>query len=258
MNGHGTFLARCNSVNGKLGAGVYIATHKNIFLCRLIGQAVCHSAVAATQLHLGAVQQVTPFNRLANAQVHMAARHGLGLVLVINRGKAAVLVQHGQALLKHNTGDLAVLRQDLLGTPAAVHIYALNPGFFHLFNRGRHSVPALQAEHRHAVCTAAHGGTSHINRHIAAANYNHFTLYRVIRVAANGAQKVYSGHDALGVLTGNTRLAAALATNSDIKGLVALGAQFVQGNILAHFNAAANVYTHFTDHINLRSHHIFF
>ena len=131
----------------------------------------------------------------------MAARHGLGLVLVINRGKAAVLVQHGQALLKHNTGDLAVLRQDLPGAPAAVHSYALDLGFFHLFNRGRHSVPALQAEHRHTVCSAAHGGTGHINRHIAAANYYHFTLYRVIRVAANGAQKVHSGHYALGVLT---------------------------------------------------------
>ena len=51
MNGNGALLAGGNRVDGKFGAGVDVAAHEDIRLCRLIGNRVGHSTLAAAQLH---------------------------------------------------------------------------------------------------------------------------------------------------------------------------------------------------------------
>ena len=60
-----------------------------------------------------------------------------------------------------------------------------------------------------------------------------------------------SGH-ALCALTRNARKASTLAAYCHIEGFVALCAQLVKGDVLAHFHACAYLYTYFTHYVDFR------
>ena len=55
MDRNCALLTGGNRVNGEFGASVNISAHKEIRLCRLIGNRVGHSALAAAQLYLRAL-----------------------------------------------------------------------------------------------------------------------------------------------------------------------------------------------------------
>src|SRR5699024_10118217 len=92
VNGHCTLLARGNGVDGEAGAGVHVAAHKHVRLGGLIGQRVCLGPAAATQLHGAADEQPAPLDALADAHEHPVTGYGHGILLVVDRGEAAVCV----------------------------------------------------------------------------------------------------------------------------------------------------------------------
>ena len=66
MDGHGGLVAGGDGVDGKAGAGVDVAAHKDVWLGGLVGLGIGKGTLAAAELHLGASQQVAPHNGLAN------------------------------------------------------------------------------------------------------------------------------------------------------------------------------------------------
>ena len=71
-------------------------------------------------------------------------------------------------------------------------------------------------------------------------------------VLRNLMEEVHGGQNALGVLAGDIGFPAALAADGEIKGLVALAPQVIQGHILADLHAAANLHAHLPQHIDFR------
>ena len=258
MDGHRALLAGGNGLDGKAGAGVDVAAHEHVGLGGLVGESVRRGAPAAGQLHLAALQQIAPENALANAQDDLFAGHGQGVVFVVDGGEAALGVQHRNAPLEHHAGDLAVPGEDLLGAPAAVQLHLLGLGFGHFLRVGGHGVFGLQADHGNFLRAAAAGAAGRVDGHVAAADDHGALCRRGVHVLRHRVQKVHRGEHALGVLAGHAGLAAALAAYGDVEGLVAFGAKLVQGHVLAHFHAAADVHAHGADDVDLGVHHVLF
>ena len=54
MDGHRGLVAGGDSVDGKAGAGVDVAAHKDVWLGGLVGLGIGKGTLAAAELHLGA------------------------------------------------------------------------------------------------------------------------------------------------------------------------------------------------------------
>ena len=64
VDGNGTLTSGGDGIDGKFGAGVYVAAHKNVRLRGLVGQTVGLGPISSAQFHLGAIQQAAPLNAL--------------------------------------------------------------------------------------------------------------------------------------------------------------------------------------------------
>ena len=251
VDGDSALAACSDGINGELGAGVHITAHEDVGLIGLIGEAVGHSAVAATQCHLGACQQVAPLDALTDGEEHMLALHCHGVVLIIGGAEATLGIPHAYAALKDDAADLAVLGKDLLGTPTAVDGNALFRGLADLLFRGGHTVTGLEAVHIDALCAAAVCAASHIDGHVTAAYHNGAACHLVALVCAHGTEEVNSGHNALSRFAVHASKATALTADGNVEGLVALVAELLDGDVLANFHAAFDLHAHGTDHVDL-------
>ena len=123
-------------------------------------------------MDLGAFQKIAPLRGLPDGHQNIAAGNGDRLFLVIDRGKAMLLVVDRYALLEYDRGDFAVFREHFLRAPS---VHDGNAFFFHLcdlvLGRG-HFAAGLQAEHcDFAVCHTKRCA-GYVRRDIAAANYD--------------------------------------------------------------------------------------
>ena len=251
VDGDSTLAACGDSINGELGAGVHITAHEDVGLVGLIGEAVGHSAVAATQCHLGACQQVAPLDALTDGEEHVLTLHRHGVVLVIGGAEATLSIPNAYAALKDDAAYLSVLGKDLLGTPTAVDGNALFRGLADLLFRGGHTVTGLEAVHIDAVCAAAVCAASHIDGYVTAAYHNGAACHLIALVCAHGTEEVHSGHDALSRFAVHACKASALTADGDVEGLVALVAELLNGDVLANFHAAFDLHAHGADHVDL-------
>ena len=169
VHGLRRFLAVRNGVDGKTCAVSNIAADKNIRLAGLEGQGIMNRAAASSQLHLRPLEQVAPLRGLSDCLKNRAAGDRDGLLLIILRVKAPLRILDLQTAPEHDSGHSAVFREDFLRSPAAADLNALAPGIRHLIGRRGHLLLTLEAEHRHPARRAAHCGSGHIHRHIAAA-----------------------------------------------------------------------------------------
>ena len=155
VDGDGTLTSGGDGIDGKFGAGVYVAAHKNVGLRGLVGQAVGLGPISSAQFHLGALQQAAPLDALTDGQEDPVAGNGFGVGFVIGGTKAPAFVPDGDAALEDDAGDFAVFRKDFFGAPAAVQADTFLGGLSDFFLGGGHLFPRLQAEHGDAVRAAA-------------------------------------------------------------------------------------------------------
>ena len=252
MDGHGGLVAGGDGIDGKAGASVDVAAHKDVGLGSLIGLGIGKSTLAAAKLHLGASQQVAPHNGLANRHDDTVGIDTAQIVLVVLGRKPALVVKDTRAALEGDTAHTAGLVQvNLLGTPAAADVSAVLNGLATLFLAGGHLGLALQAEHLNVLGTQAAGVAGHVDGHVAAAHHNGAAGQRVDLAAVDLAQEVDGHGHILGVLARNTGKAAALAANSHVEGLKALLAQLVECYVATDLHAIAELGAHQANDLDL-------
>ena len=252
MDGHGGLVTGGNGVDGKAGAGVDVAAHKDVWLGGLVGLGIGKGTLAAAELHLGASQQVAPHNGLANRHDDTVGIDTAQIVLVVLGRKTALVVKDTRAALEGNTAHTTGLVQViLLGTPAAADVCAVLDGLATLFLAGGHLRLALQAEHLNVLGAQAAGVAGHVDGHVAAAHHDGAAGQRVDLAAVDLAQEVDGHGHVIGILARNTGKAAALAADGNIKGLKALLAQLVECHVATDLHAIAELGAHQANDLDL-------
>ena len=252
MDGHGSLVAGGNGIDGKAGAGVDVAAHKDVGFGGLVSLGIGQGALAAAELHLGASQQVAPHNGLANRHDDTVGIDTAQIVLVVLGRKTALVVKDTRAALEgdaaHATGLVQV---NLLGAPSAADVRAILNGLATLLLAGRHLGIALQAEHLNVLGTQTAGVARDIDSHVAAAHHNGAAGQGIDLAAVNLAKEVDGHGHVLGTLARNARKAAALAANGNVEGLKALRAQLVERHIATDLHAIAELGTHQANNFDL-------
>ena len=252
MDGHGSLVAGGNGIDGKAGAGVDVAAHKDVGFGGLVSLGIGQGALAAAELHLGASQQVAPHNGLANRHDDTVGIDTAQIVLVVLGRKTALVVKDTRAALEGDTAHTTGLVQvNLLGTPAAADVGAVLNGLATLLLAGGHLGLALQAEHLNVLGTQTAGVARDVDSHVAAAHHDGAAGQRVDLATVDLAQKVDGHGHVLGILTRNTGEAAALAANGNVEGLKALCAQLVERHVATDFHAIAELGTHQANDLDL-------
>ena len=252
MDGHRGLVAGGDSVDGKAGAGVDVAAHKDVGFGGLVSLGIGKGTLTAAELHLGASQQVAPHNGLANRHDDTVGIDTAQIVLVVLGRKTALVVKDTRAALEGDTAHTTGLVQvNLLGAPAAADVSAVLNGLATFFLAGGHLGLALQAEHLNVLGTQTAGVARDIDSHVAAAHHNGAAGQRVDLATVDLAQKVDGHGHILGILTRNTGKAAALAANGNVEGLKALRAQLVERHIATDLNAIAELGTHQANDLDL-------
>ena len=252
MDGHRGLVAGGDSVDGKAGAGVDVAAHKDVGLGGLIGLGIGKGTLAAAELHLGASQQVAPHNGLPDRHDDTIGIDAAQIVLVVLGRKTAFVVKDTRAALEGDTAHTTGLVQvNLLGAPAAADVSAVLNGLATLLLAGGHLGLALQAEHLNVLGTQTAGVARDIDSHVATAHHDGAAGQRVNLATVDLAQKVDGHGHVLGILTRNTGEAAALAANGNVEGLKALLAQLVERHVSTDFHAIAELGTHQANDLDL-------
>ena len=252
MDGHGGLVAGGDGIDGKAGAGVDVAAHKDVGFGGLVGLGIGKGTLAAAKLNLGASQQVAPHDGLTNRHDHTVGVDAAQVALVVLRRKTALVVRDARAALKGNaTYATGLVQVDLLGAPTAADVRAVFDGLATLFLAGGHLGLALQAEHLNVLGTQTAGIAGHVDGHVAAAHHDGAAGQRVDLAAVDLAQEVDGHRHVLGILARNTGKAAALAANGHIEGLKALRAQLVERHIAADFHAIAELGAHQANDLDL-------
>ena len=173
MDGHRGLVAGGDSVDGKAGAGVDVAAHKDVGFGGLVSLGIGKGALAAAELHLGASQQVAPHNGLANRHDDTVGIDTAQIVLVVLGRKTALVVKDTRAALEGDTTHTTGLVQvNLLGAPAAADVSAVLNGLATLLLAGGHLGFALQTEHLNMLRAQTAGVARDIDSHVAAAHYD--------------------------------------------------------------------------------------
>ena len=252
MDGHRGLVTGGDSVDGKAGAGVDVAAHKDVGFGGLVSLGIGKGTLAAAELHLGASQQVAPHNGLANRHDHAVGIDAAQIVLVVLGRKPALVVKDTRAALEGDTAHTTGLVQvNLLGAPAAADVSAVLNGLATLLLAGGHLGLALQAEHLNVLGTQTAGVARDVDGHVAAAHHDGAAGQRVDLATVDLAQKVDGHGHVLGILARNTGEAAALAADGNIKGLKALRAQLVERHIATDLHAIAELGAHQANDLDL-------
>ena len=252
MDGHRGLVAGGDSVDGKAGAGVDVAAHKDVWLGGLVGLGIGKGTLAAAELHLGASQQVAPHNGLANRHDDTVGIDTAQIVLVVLGRKTALVVKDTRAALEgdaaHTTGLVQV---NFLGAPTAADVRAVLNGLATLLLAGGHLGLALQAEHLNVLRTQTAGVAGNVDGHVTAAHHNGTAGQGSDLAAVNLAKEVDGHGHVLGTLARNAGKAAALAANGNVEGLEALRAQLVERHVSTDFHAIAELGTHQANDLDL-------
>ena len=252
MDGHRGLVAGGDSVDGKAGAGVDVAAHKDVWLGGLVGLGIGKGTLAAAELHLGASQQVAPHNGLADGHDHAVGIDAAQVVLVVLGRKTALVVKNTRAALEgdaaHTTGLVQV---NFLGAPTAADVRAVLNGLATLLLAGGHLGLALQAEHLNVLGTQTAGVAGNVDGHVAAAHHNGAAGQGINLAAVNLAKEVDGHGHVLGILTRNAGKAAALAANGNVEGLEALRAQLVERHVSTDLHAIAELGAHQANDLDL-------
>ena len=252
MDGHRGLVTGGDSVDGKAGAGIDVAAHKDVGFGGLVSLGIGKGTLAAAELHLGASQQVAPHNGLANRHDDTVGIDTAQIVLVVLGRKTALVVKDTRAALEGDTAYTTGLVQvNLLGAPAAADVGAVLNGLATFLLAGGHLGLALQAEHLNVLGTQTAGVARDIDSHVAAAHHNGAAGQRVDLATVDLAQKVDGHGHVHGILARNTGKAAALAANSNVEGLKALLAQLVERHVATDLHAIAELGTHQANDLDL-------
>ena len=135
VQGVGGLVAGGNGIDDELRSGVDVAAHEDVRILGLVGQLVGDRVVAVPEGHLGALQELTPFDGLADGEHDLVAFDGLRDVFVVNRRESAGLgIDGAEALLQHDAAHvIGVVHEDFLRTPAVDDV---DPGFERFLNFG--------------------------------------------------------------------------------------------------------------------------
>ena len=252
MDGHRGLVTGGDGVDGKTGASVDVAAHKDVGLCGLVGLGVGKGTLTTAKLHLGASQQVAPHDGLADRHDHAVGIDAAQVVLVVLGRKTALVIVDARAALKGDAAHTASLVQmDLPGAPTAADVRAVLNDLATLFLASGHLGLALQAEHLNVLGTQATGVASHVDGHVAAAHHNGAAGQRVDLAAVDLAKEVDGHGHILGILARNAGKAATLAANSHVEGLKALCAQLIERHVATDFHAIAELGTHQANNLDL-------
>ena len=100
--------------------------------------------------------------------------------------------------------------------------------------------------------------TAHVDGNVSAAHNHGSSVHFVILVICNGSQEVYRSHNALSLLSGDSGLASALASDRNVESLVALFPELGNRNVLSHFNSSFDFNAHFLHHVDFCLNNVFF
>ena len=245
-------MACGDGVDHKPRTCVHVAADKDVLIRRLVGEFVRNGVVAVPELHLGVLQQVAPFDALADGEDDLVRGDLHRVVLVVHGGEPLGLRVDGpQAFFQYDAGDLAVFVDlDLLGAPGGVD---LDPGLLGLADfeaAGGHGLPVLQTEHPDGAGAQPMGVSGAVDGHVAAADHDHVAGEGLpfLEGAAQIADGDVRSH---GVVAGHPGPPAALAADGDVERLVALLLQLGDGHILADLHAAPDLRAELPDHVDL-------
>ena len=252
VHGFACELTAGNRIDRKPCAVVYITACEDIFFCGLEGNRICLDRAISVDFNSGSLEEVAHDDGLTDGQQDVVTAELDRFVLVILRVEASFAVLDAGALLEDDTGDLAVLGEDLLRTPAVHDFDAFCLCVFDFIVCRRHFILAFKAQHcdlaiRNTLC-----GTGNVDCDITAADDNDITFkaYGVIEVDA--AQEFDTGLDVLGVFARNTGHTAALHTDRNVECLVALMTQILDRDIASDIHTALEFHTHLTQDIDFR------
>ena len=124
----GGLLACCNGIYGELRPGENVAAYKDVRLGGLISKFVGYRINAAEELDTGVFEEVFEHNSLADCKNDQISVQRDELRLVVLGSEFVFGVEHGCALLEHDSAH-TVLAKHLLGTPAGIDDHAVLAGF---------------------------------------------------------------------------------------------------------------------------------
>ena len=247
-----------NRINDKLRTRQHIAANKDLRIIRLISQAVSHRIIAMMELHRPTFQQAAPVNALTDGEDNSVARNCLRfLFIVLRRETLGFRINDLRALLEDDTGHvICLIDQNLLGTPAVNHINTVFQRLLNLCICCRHRISLLQRNHGNLISFAALRITRTVNRNVATADNNNSAAHIRVTLGKGLLQIMDRNIRTDCIIMRNARTTAALAADGNIERLVTLLLQLGQCHIFAHFDAAFDFDTLFTDDIDFLLQHI--
>ena len=251
VDGHRTLTAGRDRVDRVLRAGGAVAADEDVGLVGLERHGVVCDQAAVGRLCRGAGEHIAVDRALANGDQNVGARDGDGLVLVIDRGELAARVADGHAAHELDAGDLAALTEDGLRCPGVVDDDAVSDAGVLLVRNGGHLFVLLEAVHVHAALGQTQSRTRHVDGRVAAADDDHIARELLELAGIDFAQEVEAALNTGEVFAGDVELRRLLQADRDIKRLVALFAQLLDGDVLADFDAAFELHAHLAQHVDL-------
>ena len=133
-------LLTCSySIDGKFRSCKDVSTHEDILFGSLISEFVGHRIDSADELYLCTLEQVLKFHSLADSEDDQIGLEAEGLLLVVFRSEAMVLVKDGSTFLKDDSLDL-LSSLNFHRTPAREYSHTVLTGLCSLERRSWHNI----------------------------------------------------------------------------------------------------------------------
>src|SRR5579859_191731 len=267
INAHGGAFAVSHAVNNQARAKNAIAAGKDARDGGHQVAAVHGNQPARRQFDVAFFTHKIQIWSLTNGHDHRVAFHKRFASRSKLGTESAVFIEHAAGAHSFQSGDAAILADDLVRSEASVDDHTFGFSFFHFFQRGRNFVAPLDAHNVNFTCTQAQrgkryvhhlmgsyrtdvlgpffswnlvlpdyftsSGAGHVHGHIATADDNHFLADGEFVAQVHVQKKINAFMDAIQIDAGNRQVAAAMRAYGDEHGIEALRAEVFHGEILA-------------------------
>src|SRR5579859_4596902 len=267
INAHGGAFAVSHAVNNQARAKNAIAAGKDARDGGHQVAAVHGNQPARRQFDVAFFTHKIQIWSLTNGHDHRVAFHKRFASRSKLGTESAVFIEHAAGAHSFQSGDAAILADDLVRSEASVDDHTFGFSFFHFFQRGRNFVAPLDAHNVNFTCTQAQRGkryvhhlmgsyrtdvlgpffcrdfvladhftrgrTGDVHGHVTAADHNNFFADGELIAQVHVQQKINAFIDAIQIDAGNGKIATAMRAHRDEHGIKALRAEFFDGKIFA-------------------------
>ena len=247
----GCTLAACRDrVDCKLRAGIAVAADEDVPLRRLIGNRVRQGVALFADFQRADVQRA-PIDLLSDRGNDGIDLDGFEFARSDRRSSAALVRLSQLHDLNLQARDRALLIADNFNRCVQIaELHALCHRLGDLFRVGRHFSLAAAVDNVGVLRAETARCAAHVHCNVAAADDRALLADLWLLAKVHFAQEVHTAEHALQLLAGNMQRLRFLCADSNIKALVALLTELLDGDVLADFRVHLKVYAHLAQHID--------